>query len=390
MNETQGIGASALRHTRGASPSPSASWPSSTAWSTPRTGAGAARRTLGLVAAGLILLVAFVAVERRVRNPLVPLSIFRDARRLGEHDHRAARLLRPVRRVVLHLALPAERARLQPGRCRAAPPAPHDHLRLSRATWEHASSTGSGPGSRSRSACWPRRSPSSPLAHCRWTRRYIHLWPPFVLLGLGIGLVVTAATDAIVGRYRPKTRPGWPAVSRPPPSSSEGSSAPRCAARSRRLGEQRPPSPISRHAACLTPGDAAIGARGGGRFPGVGAPAPRGTGKARRRDHGGQPCRVHDRTAHDHARCRLRRPDRRGHGSTAQVAGFPRRRGGGRTVRARRRPQKHPISRTLRCDDPGGGRIAFSVGSRGEPTNRKARRCFRWVSVCEWSTPTRT
>jgi MFS family permease len=28
---------------------------------------------------------------------------------------------------------------------------------------------------------------------------YIHLWPAFVLLGLGIGLVVTAATDAIVG-----------------------------------------------------------------------------------------------------------------------------------------------------------------------------------------------
>ena len=27
---------------------------------------------------------------------------------------------------------------------------------------------------------------------------YIHLWPPFVLIGLGIGLVVTAATDAIV------------------------------------------------------------------------------------------------------------------------------------------------------------------------------------------------
>ncbi len=28
---------------------------------------------------------------------------------------------------------------------------------------------------------------------------YLHLWPPFVLLGLGIGLVVTSATDAIVG-----------------------------------------------------------------------------------------------------------------------------------------------------------------------------------------------
>jgi EmrB/QacA subfamily drug resistance transporter len=28
---------------------------------------------------------------------------------------------------------------------------------------------------------------------------YIHLWPPFLLLGLGIGMVVTAATDAIIG-----------------------------------------------------------------------------------------------------------------------------------------------------------------------------------------------
>ena len=28
---------------------------------------------------------------------------------------------------------------------------------------------------------------------------YLHLWPPFVLIGLGIGFVVTAATDAIVG-----------------------------------------------------------------------------------------------------------------------------------------------------------------------------------------------
>jgi EmrB/QacA subfamily drug resistance transporter len=28
---------------------------------------------------------------------------------------------------------------------------------------------------------------------------YVHLWPPFLLLGLGIGMVVTAATDAIVG-----------------------------------------------------------------------------------------------------------------------------------------------------------------------------------------------
>ncbi len=28
---------------------------------------------------------------------------------------------------------------------------------------------------------------------------YVHLWPPFILIGMGIGLVVTAATDAIVG-----------------------------------------------------------------------------------------------------------------------------------------------------------------------------------------------
>ena len=29
---------------------------------------------------------------------------------------------------------------------------------------------------------------------------YIHLWPPFILIGLGIGFVVTAATDSIVGQ----------------------------------------------------------------------------------------------------------------------------------------------------------------------------------------------
>src|SRR6202012_3317827 len=37
------------------------------------------------------------------------------------------------------------------------------------------------------------------LATLQVDSSYIHLWPPFVLLGLGIGLVVTSATDGIVG-----------------------------------------------------------------------------------------------------------------------------------------------------------------------------------------------
>lgn len=37
------------------------------------------------------------------------------------------------------------------------------------------------------------------LATLQVDSSYLHLWPPFALIGLGIGLVVTAATDAIVG-----------------------------------------------------------------------------------------------------------------------------------------------------------------------------------------------
>jgi predicted MFS family arabinose efflux permease len=37
------------------------------------------------------------------------------------------------------------------------------------------------------------------LATLQVDSSYLHLWPPFILIGMGIGLVVTAATDAIVG-----------------------------------------------------------------------------------------------------------------------------------------------------------------------------------------------
>ena len=71
---------------------------------------------------------------------------------------------------------------------------------------------------------------------------------------------------------------------------------------------------------------------------------------------------------------------------------FPRGRGGDRSCQSLEGDRDTPIrsSRTLRCDEPSGGRIALSEGSRGEPTNRKARRCFSWLKACGWSTPTRT
>ena len=65
--------------------------------------------------------------------------------------------------------------------------------------WEHASSTDSGPGSPSPFGLLASSIAIFSFVTLQVDSSYIHLWPPFVLLGLGIGLVVTAATDAIVG-----------------------------------------------------------------------------------------------------------------------------------------------------------------------------------------------
>ena len=66
-------------------------------------------RTLGLLAAAVALLLAFVVVESRVASPLLPLWLFKDRSVSFGSAGGAAEFLRPFRGAVLRLPLPAER-----------------------------------------------------------------------------------------------------------------------------------------------------------------------------------------------------------------------------------------------------------------------------------------
>ena len=94
------------------SPSPQACRCSSTRSSTPSTSAGDPRRRWPRIAGAVVLLAAFLIIERRERHPLMPFSIFR-LRTLRGADivgllHRHVAVLD----VLLHLAVPPERAAL--------------------------------------------------------------------------------------------------------------------------------------------------------------------------------------------------------------------------------------------------------------------------------------
>ena len=142
---------------------------------------------------------------------------------------------------------------------------------------------------------------------------YIHLWPPFVLLGLGIGLVVTSATDAIVGDI----------------SEDEAGVAGGIQTTSIQLGGVLGTAVCgsilaASVAAALKPAlttrgvphalIAAVAGEGAIVSQGL-APVPAGApSEARRRDHRGKPRRLHDGSAHHDARRGIRRPGRRRHG----------------------------------------------------------------------------
>ncbi len=66
-----------LRRRRRGDDHRSASRPSSSPCSTPNDAGWGSTQTIGILAAAAILLIAFVAIERRSRAPLVPFSIFR-------------------------------------------------------------------------------------------------------------------------------------------------------------------------------------------------------------------------------------------------------------------------------------------------------------------------
>jgi EmrB/QacA subfamily drug resistance transporter len=155
-------------------------------------------RTLGLIGLGMLLLVAFVLVEHTRQDPLVPLSIFADrsvslSTAIVLLDFFA--LFGVLFFVGLYLQSVHGYSPVEAG------------VRLLPLTVAFAFSGNLG------ARLTERFGPAVPitggllataiallsLSTLQVDSSYLHLWPPFVLIGLGIGFVVTAATDAIVG-----------------------------------------------------------------------------------------------------------------------------------------------------------------------------------------------
>jgi EmrB/QacA subfamily drug resistance transporter len=155
-------------------------------------------RTLGVIAAGLLLLAAFVAVERVVRDPLVPLRIFR------ERPVSLSTVIVLLNFFALFGVLFFISLYLQSVHGFSPVGA---GLRLLPLTITFAFSGPLGARLTTRFGPWfpitagllASSVALFSLLGLQVDSSYLHLWPPFILLGLGIGLVVTSATDAIVG-----------------------------------------------------------------------------------------------------------------------------------------------------------------------------------------------
>ena len=154
--------------------------------------------TLGIIVSGLVLLAAFVVIEGRVRNPLVPLSIFR-VRTVSVSTIIVLLDFFALFGVLFFISLYLQSVHgFSPVGA---------GLRLLPLTITFAIAGPVGARLVNRFGPWLPITfglLASSLAIFSFVTLqvdspYSHLWPPFVLLGLGIGLVVTAATDAIVG-----------------------------------------------------------------------------------------------------------------------------------------------------------------------------------------------
>ena len=154
--------------------------------------------TLGIIAAGLVLIVAFVVIEGRVRNPLVPLSIFR-VRAVSVSTVIVLLDFFALFGVLFFISLYLQSVHgFSPVGA---------GLRLLPLTITFAFAGPIGARLVNRFGPWLPITFGllvSSLAIFSFVTLqvdspYSHLWPPFALLGLGIGLVVTSATDAIVG-----------------------------------------------------------------------------------------------------------------------------------------------------------------------------------------------
>jgi EmrB/QacA subfamily drug resistance transporter len=157
-----------------------------------------ASSTLGIIASGLVLLVAFVVIESRVHDPLMPLAIFR-VRAVSVSTVIVLLDFFGLFGVLFFISLYLQSVHgFSPVGA---------GLRLLPLTITFAFAGPLGARLVNRFGPWLPITfglLASSLAIFSFVTLqvdspYSHLWPPFVLLGLGIGLVVTAATDAIVG-----------------------------------------------------------------------------------------------------------------------------------------------------------------------------------------------
>jgi EmrB/QacA subfamily drug resistance transporter len=154
--------------------------------------------TLGLIGVGLAFLGAFVVVEHTVASPLVPLRIFR-IRAVSVSTIILLLNFFALFGVLFFISLYLQSVHgfspVQAG------------LRLLPLTVAFALTGPFGARVINRFGAWLPITVGLfvtsiallSLITLQVDSSYIHLWPPFVLLGLGIGLVVTSATDAIVG-----------------------------------------------------------------------------------------------------------------------------------------------------------------------------------------------
>src|ERR1700722_7080183 len=152
----------------------------------------------GIIAAGLVLLVGFVLIERRVRNPLLPPSIFH-VRAVWVSTVIVLLDFFALFGVLFFISLYLQSVhgfspvgaglRLMPLTIAFAIAGPLGARLVNRF----------GPWLPITFGLFASAVAILSFATLQVDSSYIHLWPAFVLLGLGIGLVVTAATDAIVG-----------------------------------------------------------------------------------------------------------------------------------------------------------------------------------------------
>ncbi len=154
--------------------------------------------TMGLIASGLVFLAAFVVVERSVSNPLVPPRLFR-VRTVSVSTIIVLLNFFALFGVTFFISLYLQSVHgFSPVGA---------GLRLLPLTVTFAISGPLGARFVERFGAWLPITVgllASSIAMFSFVTlqvdsSYFHLWPPFVLLGLGIGLVVTSSTDAIVG-----------------------------------------------------------------------------------------------------------------------------------------------------------------------------------------------